>query len=92
MRKSSEPIYENKEKKLISKINNEYENFANECKKNQNKKNDNKKKLSKQVIKTISNIKRLSFSFSKNKITNNGNNFHTVSITENNYCNPGIYL
>ena len=84
-RKSPEPIYENKENILISKINNEYENFVNECKKNQNEKNDIKKKLNKQVIKTDSNIKRRSFSSSKNKVTNNCNNLHTDSITENNY-------
>ena len=81
---------------MISKNSNNNGNLIFECQKKQN--NDNEiiekiekkiyknKILSKQVIKTDSNLKRhSSFSTSKNIMMNNCNNLHTDSINKNNY-------
>jgi hypothetical protein len=96
IRKSSAPISQNNDNKLISKNNNDNGNLNYECQKNQNNENEiiekiekkiyKNKILSKQVIKTDSNLKRYSsFSTSKNIMMNNYNNLQTDSINENNY-------
>lgn len=96
IRKSSGPISQNNDNKLISKNNNDNGNLIFECQKNQNIENEiiekidkkiyKNKILSKQVIKTDTNLKRhSSFSTSKNIMMNNCNNLHTDSINKNNY-------
>lgn len=67
IRKSSAPISQNNDNKLISKNNNDNGNLNYECQKNQNNENEiiekiekkiyKNKILSKQVIKTDSNLK-----------------------------------
>ena len=95
IRKSSASISKNNDNKLISKNNNNNGNLIFECQKNQNNENViiekiekkiyKNKILSKQVIKTDSNLKRhSSFSTSKNIMMNNCNNLHTDSINKNN--------
>lgn len=91
IRKSSDPISQNNDNKLISKNSNDNGNLIFECIKNQNNENEiiekiekkiyKNKILSKQVIKTDSNLKRhSSFSTSKNMMMN----LHTDSINKNN--------
>ena len=96
IRKSSAPATQNNDNKLISKNSNDNGNLIFECQKNQNMENEiiekiekkiyKNKILSKQVIKTDSNLKRhSSFSTSKNIMMNNCNNLHIDSINKNNY-------
>jgi len=97
IRKSSAPISQNTDNKMISKNSNDNGNLNSGCEKNQNNENEiiekidkkiyKNKILNKQVIKTDSNLKRhSSFSTSKNiMINNNVNSLHTDSINKNNY-------
>ena len=106
IKKSSAPICQNNQNKLISRINNDKGYLINEYQKTINNKdlsNKNKenaqienqeknvnfninKRLSHDIIKTDTNIKKHSFSCAKNKILKNCTNLHTnSSINENNF-------
>ena len=108
IRKSSAPIRQNNENKLISRINNDKGYLICECQKsinNKNKKQESNeniekneedfninlnmhitKRLSQDVIKTDSSIKKTSFSCAKNKILKHCTNLHTnSSINETNF-------
>ena len=115
IKKSSAPICQNKDNKLLSRINNDKAYLINEYQKIINNQDNNNiiikdndlkekndkfmnfnmnidKRLSQDVIKTDTSIKKTSFSCAKNKILKSCTNIHTnSSIIENNYI-QNIYV